>query len=147
MSGPITVEWRKGPTGLGGTYTFENPKPSRIDLPAKIQKLVEFKIPLLSGSMIQLLNDDSLTGTISGFLVVSANNYDNLDEKRRDFEAGIGNGEGQLHLISTAGQGNSEHLYWKGVPIRITYPEGKTNIRFLAYSIEVLFADPAENVV
>jgi len=141
------VEWRKGSDGLGGTYTFSNPKPSTIALPGKVQKIVEFKIPLLDGSLVQELNNDSRTLTVQGFLYSKTGTYDDLDQKRRSLESGIGTGEGQFHIISNEGQANSKHIYYKGIPQSIQYPAGRNNPHLMEYNINILCADPTEYIV
>jgi len=145
MAQRVDVEWRKGSDGLGGTYTF-NPRPNFVR-PGIVQKLVEFKIPLMTGSLTQLLGSDSRTITLRGVLVrADAGNFDALDTKRRDFISGIGTGIGQLHIISNLGNPDSKHIFYRGIPTKIDFDEQK-NSQILDYSIEILLSDPAENIV
>lgn len=137
----VDVEWRKGSDGLGGTYTF-SPR-IRMTRPGVVQKHVEFKIPLKDGSLVQLLNNDSRVLSIRGVLVVKHPNFDDLDEQRRDLVSGIGTGEGQLHFISNKGQANSKHLYYKGLPVSVTFDQQRGQ-SFLFYNIDFLLADPTE---
>jgi len=144
MAGRVDVEWRKGSDGLGGTYVF-NPRPS-IQRPGVIQKFVEFKIPLKDGSLVQLLNNDSRRIVLRGVLVVKNANYDDLDQKRIEFLNGIGNSEGQFHLISNKGQSNSQHIFYRGIPVRIDFnPQERSHV--LDYTLEILLADPTETIV
>src|SRR3990172_1339300 len=98
--GRVDVEWRKGPAGLGGIYTFDL-RPS-LTRPVTGQKIVEFKIPLLVGSVTQLLKKDSDQITLTGVLAEpDPNRFDFLDKKRRDLIAGLDMSQvGQLHIIS-----------------------------------------------
>ena len=138
----VDVEWRKGPSGLGGTFTFD-PRPSLLR-PGTVQKFVEIPIPLRDGTILQLFDNDSRTITIRGVLVLRGDpNFDNLDQKRQELLAGIGNDEGQLHIISNLGQANSKHIFYKGVPIVIEFSE-QTNSKLLDYTIEFRLADPTE---
>ena len=137
----VDVEWRKGDDGLGGTYVF-SPRP-RFTRPGVVQKHVEFKIPLKDGSTVQLLNNDSRIITVRGVLVVRNSNFDDLDQLRREFLAGIGNGPGQFHLISNKGQANSKHIFYKGVPNTINF-EPQRNSHFLFYNLTILLVDPTE---
>jgi|GEM_PF-5258870 len=141
----VDVEWRKGPTGMGGTYSFY-PRPSLLR-PHTGQKIVEFKVPLMEGSITQQLGKDSERFVLHGFLVTPDGPYDDLDEKRRDLESGVDvTQEGQLHIISNLGNPNSEHIFYNGLPLSIIYEE-LTNSRILEYRIEILLSDPTENVV
>ncbi len=137
----VDVEWRKGDDGLGGTYVF-SPRPN-ITRPGIVQKNVEFQIPLKDGSIVQQLNNDSRTITIRGVLVVRNSNFDDLDQLRQEFLAGIGNGPGQFHLISNKGQANSKHIFYKGVPATIGF-EPQRNSLILTYNLTILLADPTE---
>lgn len=140
----VDVEWRKGEDGLGGTYAFF-PRP-HITRPGTVQKFAEFKIPLKDGSLVQLLNNDSRQITLRGALVVKHANFDDLDALRIALIDGVGNGEGQLHLISNKGQANSQHIFYNGVPIRIDFDVLEKS-KFLPYTITILLADPTENIV
>jgi len=138
----VDVEWRQGADGLGPVYIFD-PCPTTITRPSTGQKQVELKIPCGSGSVVQLLGNDSRSLVVEGSLFVNSSNYDDLDEKRRDLFTGIGNTEGQLHIISNNGQPNSKHLYYKGVPGPITGVD-QDNPNIFQYRFEVLLADPTE---
>lgn len=137
----VDVEWRKGSDGLSGTYTF-SPRPNLLR-PGTIQKFIEFKIPLKDGSLVQVLNNDSKIISLQGVLAQKDTNFDDLDEKRQALLSGIGTGEGQLHIISNLGQANSKHIFYKGIPVRITFAP-QTNSKILDYVIEILLADPTE---
>lgn len=141
----VDVEWRKGSTGTGGTFVFD-PRPN-LTRPGITQKFVELAIPLLDGNIIQLLNNTSRIIRLRGVLVLKRDpNFDNLDQKRQEFLDGLGNDVGQLHIISNRGQANSKHIFYNGVPTRITFDE-QTNSKILVYSVEILLADPAENEI
>ena len=137
----VDVEWRKGDDGLGGTFTF-SPRP-RITRSGTVQKFAEFQVPLKAGSDVQLLNDQSRRFIIRGLLTVKNSNFDDLDELRRNLESGIGNGPGQLHLISNKGQANSKHLFYKALPIRIEFSPLR-NSKIIFFTINILLADPTE---
>ena len=145
MAQRVDVEWRKGSDGLGGTYAF-NPRPN-LTRPGIVQKLVEFKIPLATGSTTQLLGSDSRRIALRGVLVhADAGNFDALDTKRRDLISGIGTGVGQLHIISNLGNPDSKHIFYRGVPTAIDFAE-QTNSQILDYTIEILLSDPTESIV
>ena len=138
----VDVDWRKGSDGLGGTFVFD-PRPTLLR-PGVVQKFVEIPIPLRDGTILQLFNNNSRTIAIRGVLVLRGSpNFDNLDQKRQELLAGIGNNEGQLHIISNLGQANSKHIFYKGVPIVIEFSE-QTNSKLLDYTIEFRLADPTE---
>lgn len=140
----VDVEWRKGATGLDGTYSFY-PRPS-LTRPGIVQKRVEFKIPLALGSTTQVLGSDSRIFILRGVLVFADGNFDTLDTKRRAFIAGIGTGIGQLHIISNLGNLDSKHIYYKGLPTKIDF-DGQTNSKILDYTVEILLSDPTETIV
>ncbi len=145
MSQRVDVEWRKGTDGLGGTYTFF-PRPS-LTRPVTGQKKVEFKIPLLTGSVTQLLGKDSDTIILTGVLVqADASNFDALDTQRRNLVSGVGNGVGQLHIISNLGNPDSKHIFYRAIPTKIDFKE-QTNSQLLDYTIDLLLSDPTENIV
>ena len=137
----VDVEWRRGDDGLGGTYTF-SPRPE-ITRPGKIQKFVEFNVPLKDGSLVQQLNNDSRELSIRGFLTVRISNYDDLAQKIQELEAGIGTGPGQFHLISNFGQANSKHLFYKGIPTSLIFDRLRRP-SIISYTLTVLLADPTE---
>ena len=143
--GRVDVEWRRGVNGLDGTYTFTlRPSLGREETG---QKFVEFKIPLMNGSITQLLGKDSRNFGLRGVLVEVDGDYDSLDKQRRDLVAGVNPGNpGQLHIISNTGHPLAEHLFYKGVPTRIEFSE-QTNPKILDYRIEILLSDPTENIV
>lgn len=144
--GRVDVEWRKGADGLGGTYSF-NPRPS-LDRPVTGQKLVEFKIPLMVGSITQLLKKDSDKIKLRGVLVeADVNRFDYLDLKRRNLIAALDvNQLGQLHIISNLGTPESEHIFYRGVVTAINFRE-QTNSQLLDYEVDILVSDALENVV
>jgi len=142
---PIQIQWRKGATGSGGTYNFD-PIPT-IERPVTGQKLVEFKVPLLTGSVTQLLGKDSDVIRLHGVLAVGdANKFDVLDAKRRGLISGVDFNVGQLHIISNLGTMDSKHVYYRGVVRGIIFSE-QTNNQILDYTIEVLVSDGVENIV
>lgn len=141
----VDVEWRRGEDGSGGTYTF-SPKPT-IQRPVTGQKLAEFKVPLLFGSVTQQLGKDSQTITLRGVLVSKYNNFDDLDEKRIALVSGLDVTQaGQLHIISNAGQVNSDHIYYNGIVTRINFDE-PIRSQLLDYTVEILLSDPTENII
>ncbi len=144
MMARVDVEWRKGADGTGGTYLF-NPRPN-ITRPKTGQKHVEFKIPLATGSLTQLLGKDSDTVVLRGVLVEPDPRYDQLDKKRRELIDGIGTGAGQLHVISNLGTPDSKHIFYKGLPRQIEFSE-QTNSQLLEYRIDLLLSDPTEFIV
>lgn len=144
--GRVDVEWRKGDNGLGGTYTFSL-RPSSIERAVPGQKLVEFKIPLMSGSITQQLGLDSRVIRLRGFLEAVDSNYDILDEKRRNLISGLDRTQpGQLHLISNLGNPESKHIYYKGIVRDIQF-EPQSSPKLIEYSIEILCSDPTEYIV
>jgi len=145
MAGRVDVEWRKGPNGTLGTYSFF-PRPS-IQRPVSGHKLVEFKVPLMTGSITQLLGLDSRTLTLRGVVVAQDGPFDTLDTLRRNLINGLDvSQEGQLHIISNQGNPDSKHIFYKGIVARIDF-DPLTNPRILDYTIEILLSDPTENIV
>lgn len=137
-----TVEWRKGETGSGGTYTF-SPKPNLTrGYPA--QRMAVLEVPKLDGSIIQPLGLSSRTVTLQGVIYVKKPNFDNLMALKKALEDGVGTSQGQLHVISNFGQGNSKHVYYKGIlDGQIQWAE-QVNMSFLDYSFSILCPDPTE---
>jgi hypothetical protein len=142
--GNIDISWKKGIAGDGAEYSF-SPLPS-IERPVTGQKLVEFKIPLAMGSLVQLLGKDSNTIVLRGVLVEpDPGRYDFLDTKRIALIAGIGTEVGQLHIESNLGTDESQHLFYIGVPRSIVFAD-QTNSQIIDYSIEILISNATENV-
>ena len=140
----VTVQWRKGETGSGGTYVF-SPKPN-IQRVLPTQRLVEFIIPDVAGTVVQTLGKESRKIRVSGVIAVRNPNFDDLDELKSGLENGVSDGIGQLHLISTSGATNARHVYYKGiVQGGITWDDQK-NMVILNYTFDILCPDPVEYV-
>lgn len=134
----VTVQWRKGQNGDGGTYTFD-PIPEIQRSSPNLRQAV-FTLPLADGAVIQTLGQGMRTIILKGVLYTTPVNFNILDAKRESLISGIGTGTGQLHIIAP-----SNHVYYIGIP----NPEG---IQFdllrrsnqLDYSITITTPDPTE---
>ena len=137
----VTMEWRRGADGLGGTYTFDPIPQIQRNTPNSRQAI--FTLPLADGAIIQELGIARRTITLQGVLFTIPLNFNNLDQLRKDLATGIGSGPGQLHLIAP---GN--HVFYKAIP-----SESGIEFRFLErsivldYIINLTTPDPAEFVV
>jgi len=137
----VTVEWRQGADGLGGTYTF-NPIPD-IQRNTPNARQAVFTLPLVDGAVIQELGQARRTIVLRGVLFTQPLNFNVLDQLRKDLQTGIGIGPGQLHIIAP---GN--HVFYKAIPA----PQG-IDFRFLErsivldYRIDLTTPDPTEFVV
>lgn len=138
----VKVEWRKGETGSSGTYTF-SPKPT-ITRNYPAQKTAVLDIPKMDGSIVQTLGLTSRTINLTGVITVKKPNFDNLVEAKKNLEDGVGTGVGQLHIVSEFGQGNSKHVYYKGILDGAIQWSEQKNMVFLDYSITILCPDPTE---
>jgi hypothetical protein len=136
------VQWMKGENGTGGTYTF-SPKPM-ITRSSPGQKTSVLEIPKMNGSIVQTLGLGARKIEVQGVIYVITPSFDNLVEKKRNLEDGLGTGLGQLHIISEFGNANSRHVYYKGIlDGEIQWAEQK-NMSFLDYRISILCPDPTE---
>lgn len=103
----VTVEWRRGILGDQGTFTF-SPNPSiRRQTPGK--RTATLTIPLLDGVIIQQLGVNERTIDLVGVLFNKTNSWDDMETLRNNLINGIGNGPGQLHILSP-----SRHLRYDG---------------------------------
>lgn len=140
----VDVEWWRGGDSME-VYSFD-PRPT-IQRPVTGQKIAEFKIPLLFGSVTQQLGKDSQTITLRGLLVSKYNNFDDLDEKRIALREGLDvTQDGELHIISNKGQGNSQHIFYNGLVTSINF-EAPIQSQILDYTVTILLSDPTEQVV
>jgi len=144
MSVRTTVEWRKGETGGGGTYTF-NPKPN-ITRSMPGQKTAVLDIPKMDGGIIQTLGLKTRMIELNGVIYVRSPNFDDLVEAKSNLEIGIGTGVGQLHVISNFGQTNSKHYYYKGILDGDIRWAEQRNMSWLDYAIVILCPDPTEYI-
>jgi hypothetical protein len=139
----VDLEWWRGGDSMQ-VYSF-NPRPT-IQRPVTGQKLAEFKIPLLFGSVTQQLGKDSQTITLRGALVSPYNNFDDLDEKRIDLVDGLDvTQDGELHIISNKGQANSQHIFYNGIVTAINFDE-PIRSQLQDYTITILLSNPEEQV-
>ena len=139
------VQWRKGETGSGGTYSF-NPKPSITrSMPAQRTNVLE--IPKLDGGVVQTLGLSTRTINIRGIIYVRNPNFDDLVELKKNLEDGLGTGVGQLHIISEFGQTNSKHVYYKGILDGVLQWAPQENMAYLEYSFSIVCPDPTEYYV
>jgi hypothetical protein len=139
-----SVQWMKGETGTGGTYTF-NPKPFLVRS-TPLQRKTELAIPNMDGTIIQTLGLASRTIEIQGVILVKNPNFDNLVELKKALEDGIGTGVGQLHIISSFGQSNSKHVYYKGIPSETIQWSEQKNMTILDYALTIVCPDPTEYI-
>jgi hypothetical protein len=139
-----SVQWMKGETGTGGTYTF-SPKPSLVRS-TPLQRRVELAIPNLDGSIVQTLGLSSRKIEIEGVIIVKNPNFDNLVAAKKALEDGIGSGIGQLHIDSQFGQSNSKHVYYKGIPDGEIQWSAQKSMSILDYRLAILCPDPTEYV-
>lgn len=134
--------WLKGEDGTGAQYTFY-PKPN-ITRPYPAQRLAEFEIPSVDGSIIQSLGLTSRRIQLTGVLVIRPVNYDNLVQAKIDLETGIGTAVGQLHIESLTGQSNAHHTYYKCILEGEIQWSSQTNPQIIEYTITFICADPTE---
>lgn len=139
------VEWRKGETGSGGTYTF-NPKP-QITRPYPAQKTAVLEIPKMDGAIVQTLGLNQRKIEVEGIIYVYPPSFDNLVEAKKNLEDGIGSGIGQLHIISEFGHANSKHVYYKGILDGDIQWARQENMAYLEYRFSMLCPDPVEYYV
>lgn len=140
--GKVQVQWMKGESGTGGTYTF-NPKPSLVRNSPSQRKAV-LEIPLLDGAVIQTLGSAVRMIELQGIISVYPPNFDNLVQAKSGFESYINSGIGQLHIISGYGQSNSKHIYYKGILDGDIQWGEQNNMEFLDYRFAIICADPTE---
>lgn len=136
------VQWMKGETGSGGTYTF-SPKPM-VTRPSPGQKTSVLEIPKLNGSIVQTLGLSARRIQIQGVIYVRNPSFDNLMELKKSLEDGIGTDLGQLHIISEFGNSNSKHVYYKGILDGEIQWAQQTNMYYLDYNFSILCPDPTE---
>ena len=103
----VTVEWRRGITGGGGTFTFF-PNPF-ITRPTPGERTARLIVPLLDGAIIQELGVNERTIELRGVLFNKTNSWDDIETQRNSLINGIGTGPGQLHILSPA-----KHLRYDG---------------------------------
>ena len=137
----VIVEWRRGVTGLDGTFIF-NPKPN-ITRKEPGRRVAELIVPLLDGEIVQNLGLDKRTIELKGVLFTKSSNWDIIEVKRNELIDGIGVGPGQLHIISPG-----THLRYDGQittdGIKFAEQE-RSNLQ--DYTITILNADPVKIIV
>jgi len=138
MKNQTIVEWRKGETGMGGTYTF-SPRPTSISRPFPAQRKAQFDIPDLDGGVIQIMGLETRRISVSGVIYVYPPNFDNLMTVKNNMESGIGTGVGQFHIYSHA-----KHIYYAGILDGAIDWGEQNNMYLLEYKINFIFGDPIE---
>lgn len=94
----VTIEWRRGVLGDGGTFTFSpNPFLQR-STPGK--RTATLTVPLLDGVVIQNLGVNERTIELRGVLFNKTNTWDDMENQRNALVEGLETGPGQLHIIS-----------------------------------------------
>lgn len=137
----VTVQWRRGVTGTGGTYTFF-PKPD-LQRVTPGKRTAVITVPLMDGVLVQNLAMADRAVEISGVLYNKTNSWDDMETSRDNLINGLGTGPGQLHLISP-----QRHIYYNGQiatdGIQFT---AQPRSNYQEYKIKVIVPDSKEHNV
>ena len=137
----VSVEWRRGVTGTGGTYVF-SPKPTLTrGTPGK--RTAIHIVPLRDGVVVQNLSMADRVIMLEGELYNKTNSWDDMETSRQNLITGLGTGPGQLHLISP-----QRHIYYNGqiVAEGIAF-NSQPRSNYQTYATKIIVADGLEYTV
>jgi len=138
---PVTIQWRIGTTGTGGTYTFY-PKPEiRRATPGKRSAIIT--VPLMDGVLVQNLSVADRAIELAGVLYNKTNSWDDMESARNNLINGLGTGPGQLHLISP-----QRHIFYNGqITVDGVQFDSQPRSNYQEYKIKVIVPDAKEHNV